>query len=84
VFLLPLKNKEMGEDTVLNIEHFIKSADVQFTVYSAGHSTPLSSSPATIYLISIRLMLHFPFLIILYLYLNLYTTVIHYVLLKIQ
>jgi hypothetical protein len=35
----------------LNIEHFIKSADVQFTVYSAGHPTPWSSSPATIYLI---------------------------------
>jgi hypothetical protein len=23
-----------------NIEHFIKSADLQFTVYSAGHPTP--------------------------------------------
>jgi hypothetical protein len=62
----------------LNIEHFIKSADVQFT-----HSTPWSSSPATISLISIRLMLHFLFVISLSLSLSLYiyiysTTVIHY------
>jgi hypothetical protein len=62
---------------MMNIEHFIKSADVQFTVYSAGHSTPSSSSPDTVYVISIRLMLHFLFLIILYL--NLYTTVLHYI-----
>jgi hypothetical protein len=55
----------------------IKSAGVLFTVYSAGHSTPWPSSPATIYLISIRLMLHFLFLITLYL--NLYTIVIHYI-----
>jgi hypothetical protein len=60
----------------MNIEHFIKSADVQFTVYSEGHSTPLSSSPATISLISIRLMLH---LFLITLYLHLYTTVIHYI-----
>jgi hypothetical protein len=59
----------------LNIAHFIMSADVQFTVYNAGHSTPRSSSPANISLISIRLMLHFLLLITLYLY----TTVIHYI-----
>jgi hypothetical protein len=58
-------------------EHFVKSADVQFTVYIAGHSTPWSSSPTTIYLISIRLMLYFLFFIILYL--NLYPTVFHYI-----
>jgi hypothetical protein len=39
----------------LDIEHIIK-----FTVYSSEHSTPWSSFPAIIYLISIHLMLHFP------------------------
>jgi hypothetical protein len=57
---------------ILNTEHFIKSTDVQFTVYSAGHLTPWSSSPATITLISIRLMLHFLFLITLYIYILLH------------
>jgi hypothetical protein len=40
------------------------------TVYSTGHSTPWSSSPATISLISNCLMLHFLFPITLYLYLR--------------
>jgi hypothetical protein len=61
----------------MDTEHFIKSADVQFTVYIAGHSTIWSSSPAIIYLISINLMLHFLFLITLYI--NLHTTVIHHI-----
>jgi hypothetical protein len=55
-----------GPRTSLNTEHFITSADVSFTVYSAGQSTPWPSSQATIYLIYIRLMLHFLFLITLY------------------
>jgi hypothetical protein len=69
----PNRNSRSGKQT-LNIEHFIKFADVQFTVYSEGHSTVWSSRPATIYLISIRLMLYFLFLIILYLS----TTVIYW------
>jgi hypothetical protein len=61
--------------TVYSLQFTVYS--LQFTVYSAGHSTPWSSSPAPIYLIYIRLMLHFLFLITLYL--NLYTTVFHYI-----
>jgi hypothetical protein len=59
----------------MNMNILLKSADIQFTVYIAGHSTLWSSSPAIIYLISIHIMLHFLFLITLYI--NLHTTVIH-------
>jgi hypothetical protein len=63
---VPGLNLRLG-DRLLNIEHFIESADVEFTVHTAGHSTPWSSSPVNIYLISIRLMLHFLYRITLYL-----------------